>query len=337
MQIAKMNAMLTATASGFKKTFEGAGKDAETFAGKMKGIKAQLGEESGLGNFAKVLRGAGAVAGLGVLVAVLDNASKKAVELKNAFDAGKISAGGIAEELVKSLPILGQAFDLGRNIRELFTGEEAREQRIIDKMQEQTEKRQEQNKELLASRNIAIDLQERLALAYATPIAAKFMQLKFQADKDLREIRAATKLNPQRRASLIGTRMAVLDAESANLAMDLVNKQLKAVKDMFDFGGEGFKFSPNESGIFSSIGGFIKKGLEFAMNPWKQSVPQAPELLQAGSQAAASFINRAQREQRFGANDPAVVAQKATEKNTKRTADLTEQVVSNISRPVELI
>src|SRR5687768_13054199 len=93
--------------------------------GTLKRLKGQFGEESALGNIGKLLTGAGAVAGITLIGRALSDASAKAVELKDAFNAGTIGAGELADQLARSVPILGQLYTAGRNLRELFTGEQA--------------------------------------------------------------------------------------------------------------------------------------------------------------------------------------------------------------------
>lgn len=73
---------------------------------------------------AELLVGGGAVAGITFLGMALKNATGNMVELRNAFQAGKIDAGELVEKVAAGVPILGQFWQAGRNIRELFTGED---------------------------------------------------------------------------------------------------------------------------------------------------------------------------------------------------------------------
>lgn len=96
----------------------------------LKNLKKVAGEESTLGGLGKLAVGAGAVAGFTVVGRALADASAKAIELKEAFKDGSISAGQFADELAKGIPIIGKFWEFGRNIRELITGEEAEQKKF---------------------------------------------------------------------------------------------------------------------------------------------------------------------------------------------------------------
>ncbi len=89
-----------------------------------RGLKAKLGPRSLLKDLTEIAVGGGAVAGVSFLGRELANASAKAVELSEAFHAGKISAGAMAEELARAAPLIGGYISFGRDLRELFTHEE---------------------------------------------------------------------------------------------------------------------------------------------------------------------------------------------------------------------
>jgi hypothetical protein len=91
----------------------------------MKRFKAQFGEESLLGNFSKILVGTGAVAGLSLLGRAVADTTGRVVTLKDQFNAGTLSAGQVALELGKSVPILGNLVTAATNLHELFTGSAA--------------------------------------------------------------------------------------------------------------------------------------------------------------------------------------------------------------------
>lgn len=91
----------------------------------LTGLKKSLGEDSAFGLGVKTLAGAGAIAGVGLLARGLADVTGKAAQLKAEFEAGKKSAGEVADELARSVPVLGQIYTAGRNIRELATGEQA--------------------------------------------------------------------------------------------------------------------------------------------------------------------------------------------------------------------
>jgi hypothetical protein len=104
--------------------------------GGLKGLKGALGEESALGNFAKMARGAGAVAGISIVGQVLKDATGKMVELSDAFHRGEISYGQMFEQVAASVPVYGDIWQAGKNIQEMFTHEErdAREILKVEKM-----------------------------------------------------------------------------------------------------------------------------------------------------------------------------------------------------------
>lgn len=98
---------------------------------RLKELKGALGEESALGNVGKMLKGAGAIAGFAVIGQVLNDATGKARELVEQFRAGEISSGQMVENIAAGLPVIGNFWQAGRNIREMFTGEEAAAREIL--------------------------------------------------------------------------------------------------------------------------------------------------------------------------------------------------------------
>lgn len=107
---------------------KGGGKDDPK--GLLGSLRAGFGRESTFGGFAKIAQGGGAILGLSIVGKELNEVTEKAVKLKEEFQTGQKSAGDIAEELAKSLPVFGGFISAGRNIRELFTGEQAAADRI---------------------------------------------------------------------------------------------------------------------------------------------------------------------------------------------------------------
>lgn len=97
----------------------------------LKGVK-RGGQAEGIEELAKTLRGAGAVGGIALLTSALAQATAKAVELKDQFKAGKISIGEMLDELVATIPVIGQGWQLGRNFREILTGEVAEARKLTD-------------------------------------------------------------------------------------------------------------------------------------------------------------------------------------------------------------
>jgi len=85
-------------------------------------LKGGLGEESALGNTLKVFQGAGAIAGLTMAGTMLNTLATKAGELRRELNSGEKSAGQVAEEAAKSLPIFGPLVDAGRKFRAMLDG-----------------------------------------------------------------------------------------------------------------------------------------------------------------------------------------------------------------------
>jgi len=85
--------------------------------------KNTFGQSGAIGQFGKVLAGAGAIAGFALIGRQLEATTAKALELRDAFQAGSLSMGELVEQAAKSIPFIGSFVEAGRNIRELFTGE----------------------------------------------------------------------------------------------------------------------------------------------------------------------------------------------------------------------
>ncbi len=61
---------------------------------------------------------------------ILSNFSGKAKELVTQFRQGKLDTGSMYENLLQSVPVLGHYWKIGRDIREIATGEEAQAEKI---------------------------------------------------------------------------------------------------------------------------------------------------------------------------------------------------------------
>lgn len=94
-------------------------------AGGLKGLKGMFGEESTLGQFGKIARGAGAVAGVTLAAKLIGDAANKMAELNAQFSAGEINAKDLAGDIGRSLPVLGEMTGMFDGIRNLITGEAA--------------------------------------------------------------------------------------------------------------------------------------------------------------------------------------------------------------------
>ncbi len=123
--VGSMNGVLSLETSGWSKGAKDAAKDVDGLKSKFKSMTAELndsfGKRSVLGQSLKLMAGSGALGALSKAGGELKDFTAKLVELKNT----KQSTGELTEELMKSLPVLGQFWQAGRNIREVLTGEEA--------------------------------------------------------------------------------------------------------------------------------------------------------------------------------------------------------------------
>ena len=91
----------------------------------IKQLKGITGEESKLGGIGKILLGGGAVAGVSAVFRAVGEGADKAKEFKQQFDAGKISALGMAAGFATSLPVIGtmiNGFDKVENLLASFPG-----------------------------------------------------------------------------------------------------------------------------------------------------------------------------------------------------------------------
>ena len=94
-------------------------------------LKGDFGKSSTLGQTMKLLAGGGAIMGISMVGSQLNAATKTMEELVTAFRMGKATAGEFTEKLLGSLPVLGQFWEAGRNIREMLLGEAAAEEKYI--------------------------------------------------------------------------------------------------------------------------------------------------------------------------------------------------------------
>lgn len=94
-------------------------------------LKSVAGGRGTIKDYAEVLTGGGAVAGLTFVGRAIKDAAENAVKLNDEFNAGKINAGQMIEQLARGVPVFGNFFAAGRSIRELFTGEEASAREIL--------------------------------------------------------------------------------------------------------------------------------------------------------------------------------------------------------------
>jgi len=93
--------------------------------GLLKQLKQGVGSRSEFKDVIEIFKGAGAVAGLGLAARSLNDMAQGAVKWRDAMNQGGAAAAGATEEMLQSLPVLGQIRQAGLAIQELFTGEQA--------------------------------------------------------------------------------------------------------------------------------------------------------------------------------------------------------------------
>lgn len=344
MQIARVNASLTATAKGFKEAFSENGKAVKGFAsdvdqaskkvagasGGFKQLKSSLGEESGLGNFAKILAGTGAVAGLALLGRTMEAVSAKALELSAAFNSGKISTAELQGELLKAIPVLGNFAAAYENIFQLYTGQAAAEKQALEVEKKIIEQNKQRTLAYKNYRDSIWDIGTAMKRLQLTGIDGTIFDIDQATADAVDRIRQNSEgLSKDRLDKIIEMRrqLGEMQKESARAA------------DSFAKAGAG-----DVSGI---LGKFIKdttqagndilnneRARQFAESqkqPQAFTDPGGPQLLQSGSQEAASFVARMQREQAAKENDPSVKVQKKVEVNTSRTATAMEKLANSIA------
>lgn len=116
---------------------EGAGADGGK--GFLKGLNAELGKKSMLGQITKLAMGGGAIAGASMLGRELAGSTKELADLADQMRENKMTTGEFTEKIAGSIPVLGNFWQAGRNIRELITGEAVAEQQYINAINRETQ------------------------------------------------------------------------------------------------------------------------------------------------------------------------------------------------------
>lgn len=89
----------------------------EESLGTIKGLKSMFGEESAFGNTMKMLRGGGAIAGFTMAADAAEQITAKMREMSAAVASGKANWADMTEQIVQSIPIMGQAYNATENIK----------------------------------------------------------------------------------------------------------------------------------------------------------------------------------------------------------------------------
>lgn len=115
------------------KIAQAAGREAaaNTYKSYLDQLNSQFGKRSAFGKTLKLLAGGGVIGGIGLAASELDEMTRKMAEFADEIRRGSLSAGEMTEKFITAIPILGNIWDAGRNIREIFTGENAELQKMI--------------------------------------------------------------------------------------------------------------------------------------------------------------------------------------------------------------
>lgn len=149
----------------------------------LKALKAQLGEESALGNLAKALRGGGMVAGVGALAEIMARAAEHAADLATQVRMGSASVGDMVDGLARAVPFFGQGYRFGAALREVLTGagaELAKQVKDAERLQAVLGKAGE----------IVTRADRAQRLAGLSGVAQETQQLAFDRDDTLKDIEA---------------------------------------------------------------------------------------------------------------------------------------------------
>lgn len=121
-----INVKMSASTGLLAKDLETAGEKVKQFGHKAKGAGGEFSKLFGRsGEFTHVihaLEGAGAVIGLTLAAKAANEIVDKVTELAEQYKEGKISAAEMTEQLVSSLPVVGQFFTLGLKIHDAIAG-----------------------------------------------------------------------------------------------------------------------------------------------------------------------------------------------------------------------
>ena len=217
-----------------KKQIEDLGKSGSGGGGFFKSLKGQLGEESDLGNFGKLLKGAGAVAGVTMVSRAIKDAADKAAELRQQYERGEISATQMAGGLARSLPVLGdmtQAFD---SIRELITGENAEINKQAELIMKAAAKTDEHTRKMVEARGVLRGLQlDFQALSMTGPQLQIFNlnRQKEAADKeDIQKLRGTKEL-----PDILKQREANANKQAYDISKSFLKETMDALKGRFAF------------------------------------------------------------------------------------------------------
>lgn len=91
----------------------------------IENLKSEVGRSSAAHELIEIFRGAGPAIAIGLAAHETKELAEGFEKAVDEFREGKITTGEMADQLARSIPILGDIYSAGRAIREIFTGEEA--------------------------------------------------------------------------------------------------------------------------------------------------------------------------------------------------------------------
>jgi hypothetical protein len=92
--------------------------------GFMDGLKRSIGGQSALKGTLDILRGGGAVVGVALATHELNRLVQASLEIRRNLESGAMTLGEAVEDIASKIPVLGDAWQAGRGIREHITGED---------------------------------------------------------------------------------------------------------------------------------------------------------------------------------------------------------------------
>ncbi len=238
----------------------------ELSGGAFKGLKDAFGEDSSFGALAKMFKGAGALGGLSLASQTLNTLTKGAVEFRNAMQDSSKSVGDIVEQTAGAIPVYGQIWQAGRNIHELFAGDQAY-------LQQMTEDAERMNGLLSFRRNLLKEENEQHRQMLETMQSIKDrMALMNNPLQPGNTILGLTQSNEQQRREVADQLKKSIDAANEAFAKDpgvqATKEKLKAAMASYqteldiDLQNNGYKDAPPQ----------VKAGAEYSTRKAKELV-----------------------------------------------------------------
>ena len=122
-----LNYILGMDTKGWTKGAESAGKDVDKLKGHTDGLLSSLHgfKKTGLGESLELAVGGGALRVISHLGREIEGMAKKIADVNAQIKAGTADSGDMFEAIAGGLPVIGEFWKAGREIREAFTGDKA--------------------------------------------------------------------------------------------------------------------------------------------------------------------------------------------------------------------